>query len=449
MHRIGVVGISYRHATVDQVARFALPKAEIPQHLPRLRAALKSDELVYVATCNRVEVFFAMRQGTADDRRRAVFKALVGREPNEGEAVSTMRTWTGEAAVEHLFLVACGLDSAQAGEQEIATQLRWAWQAARDNHVSGPVLDRIFSEALGMARHARRLGRYDAPSLADLAVERVIDQLAGRSEEVALIGVSPMTRRCAIRLRNRGVQLAIVNRSRDTAEEFAREVPARVVSLEDFRAHPSECAALVCATGASEPVLERATLEALAQTRNPPLIIDFGLPPNIDPAAAAAAGLERIGMSDLVKAAQDTRVTHLLKLAPVRSAIDDRLARLRRELAARAVGPQLAELRDTFERMATADMQTLLSSELPDLDAQKRQRLLSWAATLAHRLAHLPLSGVRAAAEHAGPEALEAFFREAKPTAAVQAPPVERTGEVKVENAAKAHRGAAFATRRD
>lgn len=223
MHRIGVIGISYRHATVENVARFAIPKADIPQHLPRLKEALRSDEIVYLSTCNRVELLFAMRDGTADDRRHEAFRALVGREPKQGEAAATMRTWTGEAAVEHLFLVACGLDSAQAGEQEITTQLRSAWQAARAAQVTGPILDRIFSEALALSRHARRLSRYDAPSIADLAVDHIAHHLSGQSHEVALLGVSPMTRRCGVRLRDRGIRLLVVNRSLDPARELATE----------------------------------------------------------------------------------------------------------------------------------------------------------------------------------------------------------------------------------
>jgi glutamyl-tRNA reductase len=155
-------------------------------------------------------------------------------------------------------------------------------------------------------------------------------------------------------------------------------------------------------------------LAKLAAARVRPLIVDFGLPPNIDPQVASEVGLKRIGMSDLVRSAQDTRVTHLLRLAPVRSAIDDRLARLRGELAARAFGPQLAEMRDSFERIAAAEMDKLLKGELQDLDPARRERLLSWATTLAHRLAHLPLSGMRAAAEHASTEAMDAFFREAR-----------------------------------
>src|SRR5438270_913898 len=126
MHQIGVVGLSYRHVGVEEVARFALPRAEIPARLPALRTLLKSAEILYVGTCNRVEVLYATDDGSAaGDCRAEVFRILTGREPQPGEAARILRAWTGEAAVEHLFLLACGLDSAQTGEHEIAAQLRW------------------------------------------------------------------------------------------------------------------------------------------------------------------------------------------------------------------------------------------------------------------------------------------------------------------------------------
>jgi len=59
--------------------------------------------------------------------------------------------------VEHLFLVTCGLDSAQAGEQEIAAQIRLAWETARGVQVCGPTLDKLLSEALSMANRVHKL----------------------------------------------------------------------------------------------------------------------------------------------------------------------------------------------------------------------------------------------------------------------------------------------------
>ena len=87
MHQIGVVGLSYRHVGVDEVARFSVPKTEVPARLPALRDALGVSEVFYVGTCNRVEVLFAMPDGaSAGDARRDVFRALIGREPVGGEA---------------------------------------------------------------------------------------------------------------------------------------------------------------------------------------------------------------------------------------------------------------------------------------------------------------------------------------------------------------------------
>src|SRR5258707_5141 len=132
MHQIGVVGLSYRHAGVDQVARFAVPRTEVPARLPALRTLLKAAEILYVGTCNRVEVVYATDNGTAaGDCRQDVFRILTGRDPQPGEATRILRAWTGEAAVEHLLLPARGLDSPQPGDAGIAAQLRgacWCWQ---------------------------------------------------------------------------------------------------------------------------------------------------------------------------------------------------------------------------------------------------------------------------------------------------------------------------------
>src|SRR4029077_9269678 len=192
MHQIGVVGLSYRHAGVDQVARFAVPRAELPARLPQLRTQLQPAEVSYVGSCNRVEVVYATHDGgPAADRREQVFRLLTRREPAPGEAPRVVRAWTGEDALEHLLLLACGLDSAQTGEHEIAAQLRGAWQDSRAANTCGPVLDRLVGEALAMARRMRRLAAgVQAPSLADLAADRVLQHLNGRVESTP-DGVAP------------------------------------------------------------------------------------------------------------------------------------------------------------------------------------------------------------------------------------------------------------------
>jgi len=435
MDQIGVVGLSYRHAGAEDIAGFAIPKDAILGRLPQLKAALHVEELAYLSTCNRVELIFAVSgDRPAQDCRREVFRALTGREPVAGEERSALRAWTGEAAIEHLFLLACGLDSAQAGEREIAAQLRTAWQTARTAEVCGPLLDRVFGEALAMSSRVQQLAAGErVPSLADLAVDKILRHLdARRAGVVALVGVSAMTRRCGELLHEAGVTLIVTNRTPEPAVQFAQVLADRAIAaaplasrgasirtlpLETFKAAPPDVAGLILATGSSEPVLDEATLGRIAQAASrAPLIVDFGLPANVDADAARRSGLTRIGMDELIEAAQERRIAHLVRLAPMRAAIDARLAHFRGQLAARSIGKQLAELRGAFEQIAADEVDKLLAGELQGLDSQQKAQLQRFATTMARRLAHLPLAGMRAAAAHGSPETLDAFFREARLT---------------------------------
>ncbi|MDE2051342.1 MAG: hypothetical protein KGJ72_10030 [Gammaproteobacteria bacterium] len=415
MHQIGVVGLSYRHAGIDDVARLSIPKADLETRLPALRKALDVSELLYLGTCNRVELLFATHDEPAGDLRAAAFEQLTGSRCGPGQASRLLRAWAGESALEHVLLLACGLDSAQAGEREIAAQLRAAWEAARTAGTSGPLLDRLMGEALGTANRVRKLQTgAQAPSLADLAAARVLEHMRARPSAVALVGVSPMTRRCGQALQRAGVPLLIVNRSLTPATELAASLAGRALTLEQFREQPEAVGALVLAAGGGEPVLDGRSLRLLAaRNGHAPLAIDFGVPPNVDPEEARGAGISRIGMEELVQEVQERRVTELLRLAPVRAAIDERLARLCEEMATRAIGPRLAQLRGSFERIAADELDRALAGELRSLTEDQRAAIRNLTSRLAHRLAHLPIAGLRAAAAHASPEIIEAFFREA------------------------------------
>ena len=417
MHQIGVVGLSYRHAGVDEIARLSVPRGEVAARLEALSGTLAAAEVLYLGTCNRVEVLYATRGNSpAGDARESVFRILSGRDPDPGEAPRLLRAWTGEAAVEHLFLLACGLDSAQTGEHEIAAQLRTAWEDARAARACGPLLDRLLGEALAMSRRVRRLAGMRAPSLGDLAAERVLGHLGSAPRRVTLLGVSPMTRRCAARLHEARVPLLIVNRTAESAAELARSMGGEWLSLDDFRRAPPPTGVLLLAAGGGQPLLDEDVLARLKRAgAAAALMIDFGVPPNVEPEAARRAGWQRLGMDELIAAAQGRRLTQLVRLAPVRAAIDERLARLRAELAARAIGGRLAGLKGDFEQIAAQEVERALRGELRTLDARERAQVQRLASGLARRLAHLPLAGMRAAAVHAGPDAVEAFFHAARP----------------------------------
>ena len=153
MHRVGVVGISWRQRRSGLLAELTIPRELRSDRLPALRDIAGVRELVYLGTCGRVEVTFATDGNVSFDAcRRRIFEALTGRAAHAGEAEHSMRAWHGEGAVEHIFVVAAGLDSARVGESEIAGQIRDALADAQSAGTLGPRLERVFTEALRVAK---------------------------------------------------------------------------------------------------------------------------------------------------------------------------------------------------------------------------------------------------------------------------------------------------------
>src|SRR5262245_39606037 len=122
MNEIGILGLSVHDQGAAELARWTIARADRAVALPRLARELGVEELVYRAPCNRVALVFRRPDAAAaGDLRQRAAVALRG---GAGDGALVLRSWTGEAAVEHLFLVAAGLDSALLGEREVRAQLR-------------------------------------------------------------------------------------------------------------------------------------------------------------------------------------------------------------------------------------------------------------------------------------------------------------------------------------
>jgi glutamyl-tRNA reductase len=419
--RVGVLGVSWRHATSATIARFTLPREGRAERLRALARALGAQELVYVATCNRVEVLVAGCDGAAITEWRKRLYAFVNERVSQvGEAERVLRAWEGEGATEHLFLVASGLDSARAGESEIVGQLRAAVAESEEAGLVGVNLRPLLDDAFRVAKRVRPVaeGRIGRASLADVAVARVLEQLRRRPGPVALVGVSPMTEACAASLARVGVPLVIVNRTVARAEALAARYNGRVRSLADFRTAPDDVSALVLATGATSPVLDAEVLGAIAQRsvdNEPPLVVDLGVPPNVRVADATRAGLRYVDMDAVNAAAESGREGALAHLGEARALVDEALSDRRRRQWEALVDPAIIELRRRFEARAHDEVDRALQDELASLDAAERAALRRWTEGLVRRMAHLPTRGLRDLAGRAGPTAAAAFLGTAAP----------------------------------
>ena len=114
-----------------------------------------------------------------------------------------------EAAVEHLFAVASGLDSAVVGEQQVLGQVRRAYAAAEANHTVGRMLHELAQRALSVGKRVHSETGIDAAGASVVSValgmaDTKLGGLAGRTAVV--VGAGAMGALSAAHLARAGIE---------------------------------------------------------------------------------------------------------------------------------------------------------------------------------------------------------------------------------------------------
>ena len=149
------LSLSHRFVPAEVLEKLAVPAGELGEVLARLHAAQGIDEALVLSTCNRVEVYAAV-SGPAEQVTGAVADLLAARGHVPADEVTRMaRIRLGGAAAEHLFSVACGLDSMAVGEDQIVAQIKAAARAAAAARTAGPAVTGLIDAALAASKRAR------------------------------------------------------------------------------------------------------------------------------------------------------------------------------------------------------------------------------------------------------------------------------------------------------
>jgi glutamyl-tRNA reductase len=285
---IVAIGLSHRSCPVDIREKFAFSDAEIPAVLDDLRKRGLVSEAVILSTCNRVELYAVT--ASAD---RAMLEQL----RNQLAETRSFQQSLGDEfylypephSLEHLFKVACGLDSMVLGETEILGQLKKAYDLALQHKLTGGRLNKAFQRAFNVAKHLRtstniQRGSISVGTAAVELAEKIFSTLADR--HVMVLGAGDTSEKTARALLSRGVKSILVsNRSYDRAAALASELGGRAITFDDWSQEFHQIDIVISSTSAPHYILDKAKLQELLKGRKgrPLLLIDIAVPRDIDP----------------------------------------------------------------------------------------------------------------------------------------------------------------------
>ncbi|EEF58724.1 glutamyl-tRNA reductase [Pedosphaera parvula] len=307
---IVVIGLSHHSAPVTVRERFAFTEARIPATLQLLRDSNLVSEAVILSTCNRVELY-AVTPMEPRNAFQALKDFLTNCHDYKDPLTDELYTLGEPHSVEHLFKVACGLDSMVLGETEILGQLKRAYDLALQHRHSGSRLNKAFQKAFNVAKHIRtetniQRGSVSVGSVAVELAEKIFTKLSDR--HVMVIGAGDTSEKTARALLSRGAQSIMVsNRSYDRAVELANQLGGRAINFDHWATEFANIDIVISSTSAPHYILDRVKLEPLMKMRKnrPLLLIDIAVPRDIEPEVNFLENVYLYNIDDLQAIAED------------------------------------------------------------------------------------------------------------------------------------------------
>ena len=427
-----VFGVSHRSAPVAVLEQLAADESEQGKLVERVLQSPLVTEAMLLSTCNRVEVYAVVdafhgglsviSQVLADHAGMSV-----------GELTKHAYVRYSEAAVEHLFSVTSGLDSAVIGEQQVLGQVRRAYAAAEAGRSVGRILHDLAQRALTAGKRVQAetgiaaAGASVVSVALHIAAERLYRPELGPSytaltgRTVTVIGAGSMGSLAAALLVRLGVgHVNVVNRSLPRAQRLVQiiaeqGVGAQAMTLDELPAALAAADLAVSCTGAVRPVVTLADVHhALAgvqrdESAEPLVLCDLGMPRDID---AAVAGLPGVCVIDMERLQREPA-------ARAAAAHTDAAREIvATEVAAYLAGQRMAEVTPTVTALRrraaeVVDTELLrLEHRLPGLDDVQRDEVARTVRRVVDKLLHAPTVRIKQLAVAPGGDTYTEALRE-------------------------------------
>ena len=355
------VGLSHKRAPVEVREKLWFSPEEIREALKEL-SRQKYAECVIASTCNRTEVYVVSPSlnPSADALRDFLVEFKSARRVARPKHFYSFLSC---GVANHLFEVASGMDSMVVGDSQILGQVREAFKFAQEEGTNGLFTNRLFQTALHVGKRVRTETEISdgAVSVSSAAVElaaKIFERLEKKS--ALLIGAGKTGELTAKHLISKGVQNVIIaNRTQKKAQELVRRVGGSVVDFTEMKSRLRSVDIVISSVSSSDYVLTVEDLRDAMRGRenNPLIIIDIGVPRNVDPDVNSISNvflhdidaLQRIVDQNLEKRARGVSKARLI--------VGEALVEFTQWYNSLSVNPTIHELRDLFEEIRRLEVE--------------------------------------------------------------------------------------------
>ena len=380
-----------------------------------LAARFPAVETVIVSTCNRIEMYFASEERGALPSQEDIARFLSEfHQVPLDDFYSDLRHETEQEAVQHLFLVACSLDSMVLGEAQIVNQIKDAYQRAADVDAVGPIMHHLFQSAMSIAGKVRTETKLSEGriSIASVAVGEFGKSIFERFDDkaVLILGAGEMAEETLRYLTDEGVtNITVANRNVERGRALADKWGGVAVPFDGWEELLDRTDVIVSTTGATEPIITADRFAALRKRRGfqrTLFILDLGAPRDFDPAIVAIDdNVFLYDIDNLEETCARNRKARTREIDKAVELVNRSTQQFMHEFYHRRTGPVVQQLRETWHTVGQQELDRLFR-KLDHLDENDKQQIELTMSRIVNKLLHPPLETIKHQSREGTPHTL-------------------------------------------
>ena len=400
-----IVGLNHETAPMEVRETVAFSRSVLGESLKRLHSLVSVQEGVILSTCNRVEVVALAPNEEAATSEVKTFLMEQRSSINRGTLDDHLYTYSGDAAVRHLFRVAASLDSMVIGEPQILGQLKDYYTAAQEAGTVGTILHRLFHRSFSVAKRVRTETGIASRvvSVSSVAVDlakRIFDRL--EDKVVMLIGAGKMGDLVARHLQRSGVSsLMVTNRTFERAVELAAQFHGNPIRIEDFSRYLRLADLVIGCTSAPDYLLRPSVIEDVLRERKQKAMffIDLGDRHNFDPGINEIDNVYLYDTDDLQSVAKENLKGREGEVDKAEKIVNEEVIGFVRWLDSLEQVPTIVALRSRLEEIRQKELEKSLSTSLKGLSEKEKQALEDMTSAMISKILHAPITRLKKPSE--------------------------------------------------
>lgn len=399
---IVVVGLSHKTAPVEVREKLSIPEPVCDRAIAQLCSHPHIEEVAILSTCNRMEIY-----AVADETENGVRAITQFLSDHSKLPVASLRPYLfvllHHDAVMHLMRVSAGLDSLVLGEGQILAQVKQCHKLGQEHKGVGRTLNQLFKQAITAGKRVRTetsIGT-GAVSISSAAVELAqikVQNLA--SCRVAIIGAGKMSRLLVQHLVSKGaVNISIVNRSLERAQELAKQFPDAELHLHplaDMTAVLSHSDLVFTSTASTEPLLDRAKLEAILEPSQHLMLFDISVPRNVDSDVNELPHVQAFNVDDLKAVVAQNHEARRQMAMEAEALLEEEVESFEAWWRSLETVSTISSLREKVETIRTQELEKALSRLGTEFAEKHKEVIEALTRGIVNKILHDPMVQLRA-----------------------------------------------------